>query len=51
MRTDIPNASLAAAESLIERGWGKAIHILADADGEGPIQHKVIVERMGRALK
>ena len=31
-------ARVAAANSLLDRGWGKAVQALAGADGEGPIQ-------------
>ncbi len=32
-----PAARVSAANSILERGWGKAVQALAGADGEGPI--------------
>ena len=37
-----PAARIAAAQALLDRGWGKAAQIVSGPDG-GPIEHKVTV--------
>lgn len=38
-KSDAPEAArVSAANSVLDRGWGKAVQALAGPDGEGPIQ-------------
>ena len=37
------SAKVAAANSLLERGWGKAAQPVTGEDGEGPVQHSLKV--------
>jgi hypothetical protein len=34
-------ARVAAANSLLDRGWGKAAQVIAGDDENGPVQHKL----------
>jgi len=38
MRSNDPRASVAAANALLDRGWGKAARPLSGQDGESPIE-------------